>query len=85
MRFSIRRHRPTAPLRAPACSDCADGLLHCHHTLVLHADGTAECEGYPHCGLDAGAHDHWVACTELVACGCTGADHDGWAGLTAAA
>jgi hypothetical protein len=87
MRFLLRRRRPTPTLRTvegPACGECADGLLHCHEVLVLHADGTAECEGYPRCGLDAGAHDHWVACTELPACGCTGADHDGWADLAAA-
>jgi hypothetical protein len=87
MRFLLRRHRPApspGTVEAPPCDGCAGGLLHCHQTLVLHADGTAECEGYPRCGLEPPAHDHWVACTELASCSCTGSDHDGWAGLAAA-
>jgi len=60
----------------------ADGdveLAHCHETLVLHADGTLECEGEAVCGADELQHDLWVACGEL-GCGCVGDDAplEGW-------
>ena len=45
----------------------------CSETLVLHADGTVECEGEATCGLDEHAHDLWVTCDELR-CGCVGED-----------
>lgn len=45
----------------------------CTSTLVLHADGTAECEGEACCGLDELQHELWVACDEL-GCGCVGDD-----------
>ena len=47
----------------------------CRHTLVVHADGTHECEGVTWCGLEELLHDWWVACDEL-ACGCVGEEHD---------
>ncbi len=53
----------------PAC--CVEGLAHCHGTLVLHADGTLECEGESACGADESQHELWVACDEL-GCGCVG-------------
>ena len=54
-------------------------LAHCHETLVLHADGTVECDGEAACGLDELQHDLWVACDEL-GCSCTGDESplEGW-------
>ena len=53
-------------------------LGHCHGTLVLHADGTAECDEV-FCGSDELQHELWVACDEL-GCGCVGDDAplEGW-------
>ena len=52
----------------------------CHGTLVVHADGTVECDHETTCGLDELEHDLWVACDEL-GCGCVGDDAplEGWA------
>lgn len=78
---------PPTPLFAGTggCSSCAGELAHCHETLVVHADGSAECEGYPACGLDPTGHDLWMACAELDGCGCTGDDADLAGGLPLAA
>lgn len=59
----------------PAC--CGTDLDHCHETLVLHADGTVECDG--ECGLGELQHGLWLACDEL-GCGCAGDDAplDSW-------
>ncbi|MGD9797185.1 MAG: hypothetical protein AB7H43_00330 [Acidimicrobiia bacterium] len=43
----------------------------CRGTLILHADGTDECEHQPVCGADELRHEHVVACHE-VGCACTG-------------
>jgi hypothetical protein len=43
----------------------------CRGTLILHADGTDECEHSLHCGADELLHDHVVACHEL-GCACSG-------------
>jgi hypothetical protein len=75
----------TVPVPTAGCPECSAEQLHCHETLVLHADGTAECEGYPACGLDPAAHDLWMACAALEAWGYTGEDHDLDAGLPLAA
>ncbi len=56
----------------------------CRHTLVVHADGTHECEGVHRCGGDELLHDWWVPCDEL-GCGCVGAEHDLQLVLAAAA
>ena len=53
----------------PAC--CGTDLAHCHGTLVLHADGTVECDHEDACGADEPQHRLWVACDEL-GCGCVG-------------
>jgi hypothetical protein len=45
----------------------------CEGTLVLHADGSVECEHEHTCGLDELDHELWVACDEL-GCGCVGDD-----------
>ena len=55
----------------PAC--CAEGLAHCHGTLVLHADGTVECDDDATCGGDELLHEVWLTCDELR-CGCVGDD-----------
>jgi len=57
--------------RVPAC--CAAGTDHCHGTLVLHADGTVECEHEATCDADETRHELWVTCDELR-CGCLGDD-----------
>lgn len=63
--------------KAPAC--CETELAHCHGTLVLHADGTVECDEVAACDADELQHELWVACDEL-GCGCVGDDAplDGW-------
>jgi hypothetical protein len=66
MRISTLFRKSTA---TPAC--CADRLEHCHGTLVLHADGTVECDEQAVCGADDTLHDLWVTCDELR-CGCLG-------------
>jgi hypothetical protein len=43
----------------------------CPGTLVLHADGSAECEHERTCALEDLEHELWVACDEL-GCGCVG-------------
>ncbi len=59
------------------CRPCHTGLAHCHDTLVVHADGTLECESWARCLADELMHDLWVPCTTL-SCGCTG---DEWTPL----
>jgi hypothetical protein len=58
---------------------CDNELEHCHGTLVLHADGTAECEHGAVCEADEAQHELWVSCGELR-CSCAGDDAplDGW-------
>jgi hypothetical protein len=56
----------------------------CRHTLVVHADGTHECEGAETCGSDELVHDWWLPCDEL-GCGCIGEEHDLGLVLAAAA
>ncbi|HSH59464.1 MAG TPA: hypothetical protein VK988_07450 [Acidimicrobiales bacterium] len=64
-----------APVRSRACPDCADGLAHCHGTLVLHADGVLDCSEAV-CRADPGLHAWWVPCIELAPrCGCVGDEH----------
>jgi hypothetical protein len=43
----------------------------CPGTLVLHADGTDECEHVDACGGDELLHDWTLPCVELR-CGCAG-------------
>jgi hypothetical protein len=43
----------------------------CSGTLVLHADGTIECEHEAECDCDELLHELWVTCDELR-CGCVG-------------
>lgn len=65
-----------APVTVPlagvrACRSCDDQLDHCHDTLVLHADGTAACDGSARCAAREDLHEWWIPCTDLR-CGCTG-------------
>jgi hypothetical protein len=52
------------------CRSCGDGLIHCHGTLVRHADGTVECtdEGCP--GADLDLHELRLSC-EVAQPDCT--------------
>lgn len=59
--------------RVAACCAVDPDIAHCHGTLVLHADGTEECDDAAVCGADPLAHDLWVSCDELR-CGCVGDD-----------
>lgn len=43
----------------------------CHGILVLHADGTDECEHVAACGADELLHEWSLSCAEL-GCGCAG-------------
>lgn len=46
----------------------------CEHVLVLHADGSNECEGQHTCGGDELLHEWATPCHEL-GCACTGEEH----------
>ena len=65
------RNRTPEPPAVERCRPCAAGDHHCHGTLVLHADGTAECDEAATCEVREDLHEWWVACVEL-GCGCTG-------------
>lgn len=67
------RNRPHE-LTTPRCHPCAAGTAHCHGTLVLHADGAAECDEAHRCECREDLHEWWVPCTDL-GCGCTGDEH----------
>lgn len=56
--------------KAPAAPAIPD-VVSCSGTLVLHADGTVECDDAHRCGADELLHELWVACDEL-GCGCVG-------------
>lgn len=70
MRTRNRTPQPPAVER-PACRPCVADEHHCHGTLVLHADGTTECEEAVTCEVREDLHEWWIACVEL-GCGCTG-------------
>lgn len=71
-----------SPIGPAAC--CGNDLDHCHGTLVLHADGTVECDEHATCEADEARHELWVTCDELR-CGCVGDDAplEGWLLLAA--
>jgi hypothetical protein len=66
---------PEETTMTTTCTTCADGLSHCHATLVLHADGTVDCEEVARCDAEELAHDWAVPCRDL-GCGCTGDEAD---------
>lgn len=45
-----------------SCVDCGRGHDHCHGILLVHADGTTECE--LECDGDPDTHEHAVECDE---------------------
>ncbi|MET0135276.1 MAG: hypothetical protein ABW215_16985 [Kibdelosporangium sp.] len=51
------------------CPLCSRGIDHCHGTLVLHSDGTAECTDGTCEGPDDETHVLVLACVQ-VAGGC---------------
>lgn len=52
------------------CDKCTE-LIHCHGTLVLHADGGSECTE-PDCSADAFAHEFVLLCSDVGGCACAG-------------
>ena len=82
MRTRNRTHQSATPIdpargtELPAgCRPCAAGDHHCHGTLVLHADGGAECDEAATCETREDLHEWWIACVDL-GCGCTGDEQD---------
>jgi hypothetical protein len=74
-RETITTASTAASVRPGSCRTCADGLAHCHGTLVVHADGVLDCDEAV-CGGDPSLHEWWVPCIELeVHCGCVGDEH----------
>ncbi len=67
-------HRHHLPATDRPCWACATALDHCHGTLVLHADGAAECDHADRCEGREDLHELWIPCTDLI-CGCTGDEH----------
>jgi hypothetical protein len=67
--------------KSPVVSTCCaeTDIACCRGTLVLHADGTVECDEQHVCGADEAQHELWVTCDELR-CGCVGDDAplEGW-------
>jgi hypothetical protein len=61
---------------ATQCSLCDRGIEHCHGTLVLHSDGTAECtDGF--CDEDqADLHELVLECRQFAG-GCACAETKG--------
>lgn len=51
------------------CRDCDQQLWHCHGTLVLHPDGSAECTD-PGCPDPRSPHSFRIDCTEISAACC---------------
>jgi hypothetical protein len=64
------KKRPTATL-APTPVE----QLVCRATLVVHADGTLECDDHATCGAEELLHEWWLPCDEL-GCACLGEEHD---------
>jgi hypothetical protein len=65
------------------CTECHEGLHHCHDVLVVHADGQVECDDAERCGGRRAAHGWVVSCAE-VGCGCPD-ERDGARPVAAAA
>lgn len=61
----------TSAQLGPSCAACAVELLHCHGTLVLHADGSVECD-VEDCGVAEEAHELVLMCTEVDPRCCAG-------------
>lgn len=53
------------------CRECRAGLEHCHGTVIVHAEATAECTE-PDCDRSEIVHSLRIDCS-AVGCGCVGA------------
>ncbi|MEN4473253.1 hypothetical protein [Mycolicibacterium cosmeticum] len=49
------------------CRECADGLAHCHGTVILHIGQRAECTD--DCGAPEVEHTYTIDCV-AIGCGC---------------
>jgi hypothetical protein len=48
------------------CVLCSRGTGHCHGSLVVHSDGTAECTDITCVELEAGLHELVLDCRQLT-------------------
>jgi hypothetical protein len=48
------------------CSDCDNGLHHCHDLLIRHADGTVECAGDGECLALIEVHTWVLSCGDVL-------------------
>lgn len=56
-------------MRAPGCGGCDTGVDHCHGTLIVHVDWSAECTEPDCVDIDRARHTFVVDCAD-VAGGC---------------
>lgn len=62
-------HSPSTP-ELRRCLECGREWEHCHGTLVVHVDGSAECSEIT-CVAAEGAHIYTLSCVELLGgCSC---------------
>ena len=47
------------------CSDCDNGLDHCHDLLIRHADGTIECTADGECTVRVEVHTWILTCADV--------------------
>ena len=47
------------------CSDCDNGLDHCHDLLIRHADGTIECTAGGECTMRVEVHTWVLTCADV--------------------
>lgn len=60
---------------ATQVEELTEELYECRGVLVVHADGTSECDDQHECGADEAVHGWWLPCSDL-GCGCTGEEAD---------
>ncbi|MCE7001405.1 hypothetical protein LWC34_00900 [Kibdelosporangium philippinense] len=48
------------------CVLCSRGIDHCHGSLVVHSDGTAECTDITCLELGIGTHELVLECAQLT-------------------
>ncbi|MGH3099119.1 MAG: hypothetical protein ACRDMV_24300 [Streptosporangiales bacterium] len=62
--------RSTSARELVECLECGRAWDHCHGTLVVHVDGSAECSDLA-CVAVEDAHTYTLACVELLGgCSC---------------
>ena len=54
-----------------SCRRCATDLVHCHGTLVRHAEGDVECSD-PGCAGRVAVHDFVIRCADVETGCCAG-------------